>query len=105
MTDTERIELLEEKVRALEEAAQKNGKHRNISDTERELVEMYGPYVDKTIAAKLLCVTRATVYKMLLDERIQASHGGGRVTMKSIAKYIDSTNGKGCCTGRKMRRE
>jgi len=38
--------------------------------------------------AKLLGVTRATVYAMLADGRISGSCGGRRVDVRSIARYM-----------------
>ena len=52
------------------------------------LVERYGESVDKTVAARLLGVTRATVYAMLADGRICGACAGRRVDVRSIARYL-----------------
>lgn len=54
---------------------------------EDALVDRYGEFVDKTVAARILGVTRATVYKMIADGRIEAACGGERVDVRSIARY------------------
>ena len=88
-TPAERMAELERRVQALEE--------RNkalLSDgpiplrRELSLVERYGESVDKTSAARMLGVTRATVYAMLSDGRILGSCGGRRVDVRSIAQYL-----------------
>ena len=59
------------------------------------LVLRYGEYVDKTAAAEILGVTRATVYAMLSDGRIDAACAGRRVDVRSIARYMTcSTSAK-----------
>ena len=57
---------------------------------EEDLVGRYGEYVDKTETAKILSVTRQTVYAMLADGRIEAAHGGRKVSVRSVARYIAS---------------
>ena len=47
-----------------------------------------GEYVDKTVAARILGVTRATVYAMLADGRIDGACAGRRVDVRSIARYM-----------------
>lgn len=54
----------------------------------QELSRCYGEYVDKTAAARILGVTRATVYAMLSDGRITGGCGGRRVSVSSIARYM-----------------
>lgn len=51
-------------------------------------VHKYGEYVDKSTAADILQVTRATVYAMLADGRLLAGHQGKRVSMHSIVNYM-----------------
>lgn len=53
-----------------------------------DLIGKYGEYVNKTVAADILGVTRATVYNMLEDGRLRAAHQGGRVSMESIFSYM-----------------
>lgn len=59
------------------------------ADREHDLLEKYGECVDKTVAAKILGVTRCTVYAMLADGRIRAAMGGRRVDVRSIARFMD----------------
>ena len=48
----------------------------------------YGEYVDKTVASRILGVTRVTVYAMLADGRILGGCEGRRVDVRSIARYL-----------------
>lgn len=90
MTVEERMDKLEQRVLALEKLAQIGELFRDDSlmRTENELVDMYGKYVDKSTAARILGVTRATVYAMLADGRIEGACEGKRVDVRSIARYI-----------------
>ena len=81
-----RISAIEKKLKIRKDT---NGE---ISD---DLITLYGRYVDKSMAAKILGVTRATVYTMLADGRITASHSGTRVSVESIKAYIESPKRKG----------
>lgn len=79
MTDIEvRMDDLEKRVLALEERTRR----------EAELVGNYGEHVDKSTAARILGVTRQTVYAMLADGRIEGACDGRRVYVRSIARYI-----------------
>ena len=73
------------------------------SSKEEQLARAYGEYVDKTVAAKILGVTRTTVYTMLADGRIQGACAGRRVDVRSIARYMSQTE-KGCGALRRGRR-
>ena len=92
MTPEERMDKLEQRVMTLEKLAQIGELLRSetIERKEKELVEQYGEHVDKSTAAKILGVTRATVYAMLKDGRIKGACGGKRVDVRSIARYIYS---------------
>lgn len=84
MTDLERrVYALEERVR---QALWDEDKYR--THKEAELIAHYGEYVDKTRAAQILGVTRATVYAMLADGRVLAACGGRKVNVRSIARYL-----------------
>ena len=84
--EDERVAELERRVRALEECARLAlGGERSKED---ELVSRYGEYVDKTVAARILGVTRVTVYAMLADGRILGACAGRRVDVRSIARYL-----------------
>ena len=87
---TEKMADLERRVRMLEERARMAMWGDNPITMRREatLVERYGESVDKTVAARVLGVTRATVYAMLQEGRINASCGGRRVDVRSIAQYL-----------------
>lgn len=82
-----RIADLDRRVRALEDTRHNQvwGKAANFKD---ELTKQYGERVDKTVAAKILGVTRATVYTMLADGRLEGACGGKKVSVESIARYL-----------------
>ena len=90
MTVEDRIAELEQRVMALEKNAQIGELFRDESlmRTEKELVDMHGKYVDKSTAARIIGVTRATVYAMLADGRIEGACSGRRVDVRSIARYL-----------------
>lgn len=92
MTDIEHLANLEQRVRALEMLVQGGELLRSetLERKEKELVDKYGEHVDKSTAAKILGVTRATVYAMLKDGRIKGACEGKRVDVRSIARYIYS---------------
>ena len=92
MTVEDRIAELEPRVLTREKLAQIGELFRDESlmRTEKELVDMHGTYVDKSTAAKILGVCRATVYAMLADGRIEGACEGKRVDVRSIARYIYS---------------
>lgn len=94
MTVEERMDKLEQRVLTLEKLAQIGELFRDESlmRTEKELVDMHGKYVDKPTAARILGVTRATVYAMLKDGRIEGACEGKRVDVRSIARYITQGN-------------
>lgn len=99
MTDIEeRMDKLEQRVHTLEKLAQIGELLRSetLALREKELVEQYGEYVDKSTAAQIIGVTRATVYAMLADGRIKGAFGGKRVDVRSIARYM--------CTGKQKNR-
>ncbi len=84
---------LEKRVRLLEERAHRvlwSEPHAGMSRAD-EMAARYGEYVDKTTAAGILGVTRATVYAMLSDGRISGGCGGRRVSVRSIAEYMQKT--------------
>ena len=86
----EKMYDLEKRVLALEERTRRFAWSRNeeLSRKEEALVAQYGEYVDKTATAKILGVTRATVYAMLEDGRIEGACEGKRVDVRSIARYM-----------------
>ena len=90
MTVEDRIAELEQRVLTLEKLAQIGELFRDESlmRTEKELVDMHGKYVDKSTAARIIGVTRATVYAMLADGRIEGACSGRRVDVRSIARYL-----------------
>lgn len=90
MTVEERMDKLEHRVLTLEKLAQIGELFRDESlmRTEKELVDMHGKYVDKSTAARILGVTRATVYAMLKDGRIKGACSGRRVDVRSIAQHL-----------------
>ncbi len=93
MTPEERMDKLEQRVLALEKLAQIGELFRDdsLAHEEKELIDVHGKYVDKTTAARILGVTRATVYAMLKDGRIEGACSGRRVDVSSIARYMASS--------------
>ena len=91
-TIEEKMDDLERRVLALEERTRSSiwSKEGELIRMQEELVAQYGKYVDKTATAKILGVTRATVYAMLEDGRIEGACEGKRVDVRSIARYIYS---------------
>ena len=92
----ERMADLERRVVALEERLRRAlwcGEWAN-SDREDALIARYGEVVDKTVAAQILGVTRATVYAMLEDGRIQGACEGRKVDVRSISRYLSSPHGR-----------
>ena len=78
---------MEKRLRALEVAL--GIKYtKDCSSKGEPLVALYGSNVDKSTAAKILGVTRATVYAMLADGRIEGACSGRRVSVRSIAHYM-----------------
>lgn len=90
-----RMDKLEQRVLALEERTRRFdwSKEEYAVKKEEELVYKYGEHVDKSTAARILGVTRATVYAMLADGRIDGACEGKRVDVRSIARYIFSPRG------------
>ena len=93
MTVEDRIAELEQRVLTLEKFAQIGELFRDdsLAHEEKELIDVHGKYVDKTTAARILGVTRATVYAMLKDGRIKGACSGRRVDVRSIARYMASS--------------
>ena len=83
------LEDLERRVAALEAARRAELWYGNSVFADR-LVSRYGEVVDKTVAAKIRGVTRATVYAMLADGRITGACEGRRVDVHSIARYLSA---------------
>ena len=81
-----RIDALEVRVRALEG-------ERLCDKTFAGLLEENALVVDKTRAAKLLGVTRATIYTMVKDGRLRECAGSG-IETRSIAEFITRNNGE-----------
>lgn len=88
----ERMADLERRVLALEERTRRSlwNEETFRPSKEEELVAQHGEYVDKTLAARILGVTRATVYAMLADGRISGACEGRRVDVRSIGRYMTS---------------
>lgn len=86
----ERIKDLERRVKTLEDHDRSAlwGNVAEVYSKENDLVLAYGEFVDKTVAARILGVTRATIYAMLADGRIESACEGARVSVRSIARYI-----------------
>lgn len=53
-----------------------------------EFIKKHGTLMKKSDAAKVLNVTRATVYAMIKDGRICTNADGSKVSMASVYKYL-----------------
>ena len=93
----QRMADLERRVMALEERTRRSlwTQEAALASKEEELMGRYGEYVDKTLTAKILGVTRATVYAMLADGRIEGACSGRRVSVRSIAHYMAAPKSRG----------
>lgn len=93
----QRMADLERRVLALEERTRRSlwTQEAALASKEEELLGRYGEYVDKTLTAKILGVTRATVYAMLADGRIEGACSGRRVSVRSIAHYMAAPKSRG----------
>ncbi|MBE5798656.1 MAG: helix-turn-helix domain-containing protein [Clostridiales bacterium] len=93
----QRMADLERRVMALEERTRRSlwTQEAALACKEEELLGRYGEYVDKTVTAKILGVTRATVYAMLADGRIEGACAGRRVSVRSIAHYMAAPKSRG----------
>lgn len=58
-----------------------------------EFVAKYGEFVNKSTAAKIIGVTRVTVYTMIKDGRLRTGFAGKKVNVRSIVDYIRSQGG------------
>ena len=65
-----------------------------MQEKREEFVDKYGEFVDKTDAAKIIGVTRMTVYAMLEDGRLKPGYRGKRVSVRSIADYMHMSGGR-----------
>lgn len=84
---TRRIRQLEQRVFALEETLHQADQLRKKT-AEETLVAKYGESVDKSLAARIMGVTRSTVYAMIADGRVESAGVGKRVSVRSIARYL-----------------
>ena len=93
----QRMADLERRVMALEERTRRSlwTQEAALASKEEEMLRRYGEYVDKTLTAKILGVTRATVYAMLSDGRIEGGCSGRRVSVRSIAHYMAAPKNPG----------
>ena len=111
MSDNElmmkRMKDLERRILALEERTRRSlwTQEAALASKEEELLWRYGEYVDKTQTAKILGVTRATVYAMLADGRIEGACSGRRVSVRSIAHYMAAPKSRSSRIGIKNKRE
>ena len=85
----ERLFSLEKRVALLESGTDINSPDARYN----ELSAKYGQHVNKSCAAEIIGVTRATVYAMLADGRLEGVCYGKRVSIQSIALYLSSGRG------------
>lgn len=91
-----RMEDLERRVLALEERTRAEIWHGGSQDArEEQMVLAHGECVGKSSAARILGVTRATVYAMIADGRIHAACAGRKVDVRSIARYMSRSASDG----------
>lgn len=87
-----RVRDLERRVQMLENTVQSLLWEKPFADDpDRKvngMVKEMGEFISKTQAAKLLGVTRATVYAMLADGRLKGGHSGSRVSTRSVGHYL-----------------
>ena len=84
---TRRNRQLEQRVFAREETLHQADQLRKKT-AEEALVAKYGESVDKSLAARIMGVTRSTVYAMIADGRVESAGAGKRVSVRSIARYL-----------------
>lgn len=84
------METFERIARALEgiESALQVLADKHPKELDAEMIRRYGWFVDKSVAAEIIGVSRQTVYKMLADGRLTAACAGKRVDVRSIAEYL-----------------
>ena len=98
---------MERKVAELESRIQFMESVLGYNKTEEKIEEekaLYRSHVNKTEAANMLGVTRATIYAMLADGRLKASMGGKAISLASIEAFIRSESQPGLARGRYCRR-
>lgn len=83
------VEILSKRVNLLEEKSAFSIYTGATTKREERLAEKYGEFVNKTTAAQILGVTRATIYTMLHDGRIEGACEGKKVSTRSIARYLE----------------
>ena len=88
-----RYEVLISRVEALEARVKKLECDSLCDRTFAGLLEENALVVDKTRAAALLGVTRATIYTMVKDGRLRECAGSG-IETRSIAEFITRNNGE-----------
>lgn len=91
MTEIEKNHLtdLERRVRYLEKKMADLLWQDATSPRARDIVSQYGESMTKSDAARVLGVTRATIYHMLDDGRLKYVGFGKRVSSRSVAGLIE----------------
>lgn len=84
-----RIVALEARVAVLEKRMSRPEKSRGV----RELREKFPIQLSKTDASKVLGVTRATVYAMIEDGRLE-ENAAGKVTIDSLIELLTGPAGR-----------
>lgn len=87
----ERVAYLERQVVLLNNRLFELGS-RPVIQGEEEYIRKHLEFCDKTYAAKLLGVTRATVYSMIANGRISTGYEGRKISVRSIYRYINREN-------------
>lgn len=86
---SDEVKSLRVRVKQLEEKERFKLFTEAMTMREQKLIDRYGEFVDKKTAAEILGVTRATIYVMLSDGRLDAAFEGRRVSVRSIARYME----------------
>ena len=92
-TTTAKLYDLERRVKALEDRLHRETWQK--ASVEDDMVAQFGAYVNKSEAAQILGVCRATIYFMLGDGRLEGAMEGRKVSVRSIARYLMASKKRG----------
>lgn len=84
----ERLKAAERRIETLERVLLEKNAAPRTNEFEASLVNKHGDFVNKKTAAEIIGVTRATIYAMLEDGRLDGAMEGKCVCVRSIARYL-----------------